>query len=168
MMVSAVYPGSFDPITLGHLDIVERASARFAKLWIAVAHNGDKHAWIPLADRLALIQASVAHLSNVFVAAIEGLTVEFARQQQAGVIVRGLRALSDFEKECAMAHMNKKLAPEIETIFLMASSEHQFLSSSLVKEVSRHVDMTADKPGISLAELVPQPVVEYVIRRASV
>jgi pantetheine-phosphate adenylyltransferase len=159
-MVTAVYPGSFDPITLGHLDIVQRASQLFDTVWMAVAPNTQKQPMLDLSQRLTLIKASVGHLSNVFVAAFDGLTVQFAQEKQARILIRGLRALSDFEKECAMAQMNKKLAPTVETVFLMASGEHQFLSSSLVKEVAHH--------GLPLDELVPGPVVAYFERSVSV
>jgi pantetheine-phosphate adenylyltransferase len=159
-MVTAVYPGSFDPITLGHLDIVQRASTLFDTVWMAVANNTQKQPLLGLNSRIELIQHSVHHLSNVFVAAFDGLTVQFAQEKQARILIRGLRALSDFEKECALAQMNKKLAPTVETVFLMASGEHQFLSSSLVKEVAHH--------GLPLDELVPKPVVQFFERRASV
>lgn len=152
-MVTAVYPGTFDPITLGHLDIVRRASKLFDTVWMAVANNTQKKPLISLEQRLSLVTSSVSDLENVFVAAFNGLTVQFAQEKQARILIRGLRALSDFEKECAMAQMNLKLAPNVETVFLMASGEHQFLSSSLVKEVAYH--------RLPLDELVPQPVIHY-------
>jgi pantetheine-phosphate adenylyltransferase len=159
-MAVAVYAGSFDPITLGHLDIVKRASQLFDTVWVAIAHNTAKQALLPVAQRISLLRDSVKDLTNIQVDTFDGLTVQFARQKQAHILIRGLRALSDFEKECAMAQMNKKLAPDIETVFLMASGEHQFLSSSLVKEVAHH--------GLPLTELVPAPVAQYFERSVSV
>jgi pantetheine-phosphate adenylyltransferase len=159
-MVVALYPGSFDPITLGHLDIVARASQLFDTVWMAVANNSSKSGWLTTEERVALIRSSVGHLKNVCVDAFDGLTVQFAKAKNATVLVRGLRALTDFEKECAMAQMNRKLLPGIETVFLTAHIEHQFLSSTLVKEVALH--------GLPLTDFVPAPVADYVERRVNV
>lgn len=132
----ALYPGSFDPITLGHVDIAARASRLFERIIIAVVKNGNKTPLFDVTERLTLVEAAVSHLPNVQVESFEGLTVAFAKKNDAKVLIRGLRAVSDFEYEFMMAKMNRSLYPEIETILMMASHEHQFLSSSVVKEVS--------------------------------
>ncbi|MCH9055352.1 pantetheine-phosphate adenylyltransferase [Parathermosynechococcus lividus] len=133
----AVYPGSFDPITFGHLDIIERGTRLFAEVIVAIAHNPQKKALFSVEQRIAQIRAATAHLVNVRVDTFDGLTVEYARSQQAKVLLRGLRVLSDFEYELQMSHTNKSLWPEIETVFLTTSNEYSFLSSSLVKEIAR-------------------------------
>lgn len=133
----ALYPGSFDPITLGHMDILERASKLFDRVIIAVATNSNKKPFIALAKRLELIKEATQHLSNVEVSHFEGLTVQFAKSHQASVLIRGLRAISDFEHEFQMFHMNQVLEASLDTVMLMASTPFQFLSSSLVREVAR-------------------------------
>ncbi|WP_448602947.1 pantetheine-phosphate adenylyltransferase [Thermoleptolyngbya sp.] len=133
----AVYPGSFDPITLGHLDIIERGSRLFGRLIVVVMRNPAKTPLFPVHQRVAQIQQATQHLSNVEVDTFDGLTVTYARMQGAKVLLRGLRVLSDFEKELQMAHTNKTLAEDIETFFLATSSEYSFLSSSLVKEIAK-------------------------------
>jgi pantetheine-phosphate adenylyltransferase len=136
----AVYPGSFDPVTVGHLDIVERGAALFGRLIIAVAptsSNPEKRPLFTTEARLALLRGACAHLQNVYVEPLEGLLVDFAAGRGARVILRGLRAVSDFEYEASMALMNRRLRPEIDTLYLMASAEHSFISSSLVREVAR-------------------------------
>jgi len=146
----AIYPGSFDPITLGHVDIVTRASQMFEKVVMAVVSNPSKSPFIPLEERFRMVKETVAPLKNVTVQAFEGLTVQLARQCGATIIIRGLRAMSDFEIEFAMSQMNKNLSPDIETIFLMAGLDYQFLSSSMVREVARL--------GGSVSNLVPPAV----------
>jgi len=150
----ALYPGSFDPITLGHVDIVTRASQLFERVVMAVVKNPNKNPLIALDERVTLIRESIPHLKNVDIISFEGLTVEIARQQQAGVIIRGLRAVSDFEYEFMMSQMNKSLAPEIETIFMMAGLEYQFLTSSMVREVA--------SLGGDVAKLVPKGIHSYL------
>jgi len=135
-MTIAVYPGTFDPITYGHLDIVRRTSILFDKLKIAVYNNPDKKPLFSLEQRVALIEKEITDLPNVQVEPFRGLLVEFLQQAGGRVIVRGLRASSDFEREFEMALMNKRLAPDIELVCLMTSSQYQFLSSSLIKEVA--------------------------------
>jgi pantetheine-phosphate adenylyltransferase len=135
--VIAVYPGSFDPITLGHLDIIERGSRLFSQVIVAVLANPNKTPLFPVAQRVQQIQRATAHLPNVRVDSFDGLTVAYAQGCQAQVILRGLRVLSDFEYELQMAHTNRSLAPQIETLFLTTSTEYSFLSSSLVKEIAR-------------------------------
>ncbi|ELR97117.1 pantetheine-phosphate adenylyltransferase [Gloeocapsa sp. PCC 73106] len=133
----AIYPGSFDPITLGHLDIIERSSKLFEKVIVAVLSNPGKKALFSTEQRVAQIQECTQHFPNVEVDSFSGLTVEYAKLRQAGVLLRGLRVLSDFEKELQMAHTNKTLWEEIETVFLATTKEYSFLSSSVVKEIAQ-------------------------------
>lgn len=151
----AVCPGSFDPVTTGHLDVIERASHVYEQIIAAVAASPRKAPVLSLEDRLDLIRQSTAHLTNVAVDSFDGLLVEFCRRHKATVIVKGLRAISDFEYELGMAQMNRRLAPEIETNFLMTSPEFAFLSSSLVKEVAEH--------GGPIAGLVPKVVEQRLL-----
>jgi len=138
----AVYPGSFDPITRGHIDVIERAGAVFDRLVVAVLVNTRKSAIMSVAERAEIIRTAVdeeldrAAAAAVEVTIFEGLTVDLARQRGATSIVRGLRALSDFENELAIAHLNRKLAPEIDTVFFMTRLEHAYLSSGLVREIA--------------------------------
>ena len=135
-MTIALYPGSFDPLTYGHLDIAQRAAALFDEVVIAVYATPDKkRVLFTTEERMGLVEEAVKDLANVRVLSYSGLTVEVAREINAQVIIRGLRMVSDFEREFEMALMNKKLAPDIELVTLMSSLEHQFLSSSLLKEV---------------------------------
>lgn len=140
-MTTALYPGSFDPVTLGHLDVIERAVGVFERLVVGVLVNPKKMPLLPLDEREEAIREAVTEqlgdmAGRVEVASFDGLTVDFARRLQAGFIVRGLRAISDFESELQMAHTNRKLAPEVDTIFFMTALEHAYLSSSLVKEIA--------------------------------
>ena len=135
-MRRAIYPGSFDPITYGHLDVLQRAASLFDEVVIAVAFNDRKSSLFSSDERLALI-SGVLTLPNVRVAKFDGLLVEFARAQGACALVRGLRAVSDFEFEFQMALMNRKLECRIETIFLMPREEYTYLSSRIVKEIAR-------------------------------
>jgi pantetheine-phosphate adenylyltransferase len=136
-MMRAIYPGSFDPVTFGHLDLAERAARLFDEVIIAVYSLSEKPgAMFTTTERLDLARQAVAHLPNVSVDSFSGLTVEYARAREAGIIVRGLRAVSDFEYEFKLAHMNAHLAPEIEVVCLMTSSRHSFISSSLIREVA--------------------------------
>jgi pantetheine-phosphate adenylyltransferase len=135
--VIAIYPGSFDPITLGHLDLIERGSRLFKQVIVAVLRNPNKIPLFTVEKRLEQIRLSTQHLPNVTVDSFDGLTVKYAQMQQAQVLLRGLRAVSDFEIELQMAHTNKTLSTEIETVFLATSNEYSFLSSSVVKEIAR-------------------------------
>ncbi len=135
--MKALYPGSFDPITLGHLDLIERSSKLFKSVIVLVAINSEKQYLFSLSERIELIENSVHHLNNVEVDSFSGLTVEYAKKHNARTIIRGLRAVSDFEKELQMAQINHSLNPDIETLFLATASEYSFLSSSVVKEVAR-------------------------------
>ncbi|MDQ3696054.1 MAG: pantetheine-phosphate adenylyltransferase [Chloroflexota bacterium] len=135
-MTRAIYPGSFDPITLGHIDVAQRAARLFDELIVAVYEGADKPgALFTIEERLALAREAVRDVPAIGVDSFSGLTVEYARRQGADTIVRGLRAVSDFEYEFKLAHMNDHLAPEIEVVCLMTSSRHSFISSSLIREV---------------------------------
>lgn len=136
-MTTALYPGSFDPITHGHLDIIRRASSLFDQLVIGIYDRPDKRLLFTTQERVKLAQQAVAQLSNVQVQSYSNLTVEFAKQVRAQVLIRGLRMSSDFEREFEMAMMNKKLSPKLELVCFMASLQFQFLSSSLLKEVAQ-------------------------------
>jgi pantetheine-phosphate adenylyltransferase len=136
-MRRAIYPGSFDPVTNGHLDVIERAQKLFDEVVVAVAHNDEKQPLFSLKERLDLLSETAGRFANVRIAEFEGLLVEFARAQKAGAVIRGLRAVSDFEFEFQMALMNRKLDPAVETIFLMPKEEYTYLSSRIVKEIAR-------------------------------
>ncbi len=146
----AIYPGSFDPITLGHLDIIQRSSRLFEHVIVAVLRNPNKSPLFTVQQRLEQIRQSTRHLPNVEADAFDGLTVNYAKMRQAQVLLRGLRAISDFEVELQMAHTNKTLSTQIETVFLATSNEYSFLSSSVVKEIARF--------GGSVNHLVPPHV----------
>lgn len=133
----AIYPGSFDPITLGHIDIIERGAKLFDKVIVAVLSNPSKQPLFTVNKRLKQITKCTQHIHNVKVDSFAGLTVEYAKLHNAGVLLRGLRVLSDFEKELQMAHTNKTLNREIETVFLATNKEYSFLSSSIVKEIAQ-------------------------------
>lgn len=135
-MRTVIYPGSFDPLTNGHLDVVERAAKLFDRVIVAVAANTDKRPMFTQAERKRQIKAAVKPLNNVEVAAFDGLLVDFAEAHEAQAIIRGLRAVSDFEFEFQLALMNRKLKEEIETIFMMPRESYTFLSSRLVKEIA--------------------------------
>lgn len=132
----AVYPGTFDPVTNGHLDIIRRSLEIFERVIVAVAANPKKSPLFDLKDRLELLQKSLGRLNGVDVEAFDGLLVKYLRRKKAFAIIRGLRAVSDFEFELQMALMNRKLDPGIETVFLMPSEEYSYLTSSVVKEVA--------------------------------
>src|SRR3954469_12551430 len=136
-MRRAIYPGSFDPVTNGHLDVIERARKLFDEVIVAVAHNDQKNPLFALEERLDLLHATVGKLKNVEIAPLNGLLVDFAVARKATAVIRGLRAISDFEFEFQMALMNRKLNPKVETIFLMPKEEYTYLSSRIVKEIAR-------------------------------
>lgn len=136
-MTAAVYPGSFDPVHLGHVDIIERAARVFDRVIVAVARNSEKEGLFTPAERLEMLEAAAGHLENVEVDAFDGLTVEFARERAAAVLVKGLRAVVDFEYELKQASMNARLAPDLDTVFFMTAPPYYFLSSTLIREVAR-------------------------------
>ena len=136
-MANAVYPGTFDPITFGHIDLLKRAAAIFDHVIVAVAYNSSKQPLFTMQERVVLAREVLADYSNVSVVGFDNLLVDFTKEHNASVILRGLRAVSDFEYEFQLAGMNRNLAPEIETIFLTTAEQYACLSSTLVKEVAR-------------------------------
>ncbi len=159
-MTVAVYPGTFDPITNGHMDIIKRASALFDKLIVGVYENPDKQPLFSLEQRVELVEKAITDLPNISVKSFHGLIVDFIHQTGGKVMIRGLRVSSDFEREFEMALMNKKLAPNIELVCLMTSSQYQFLSSSLIKEVAML--------GGCLEGMVPDHIATALKERASI
>ena len=153
----AVYPGSFDPVTLGHIDVLDRATRMFDRVIIAVLENPGKQSLFSVDERVDLIRQSIDSQPGVDVDTFNGLTVDFARKVGATAIVRGLRAVSDFENEFQMALMNRRLAPEVHTVFLMTAFNNVFISSSLIKEVCRY--------GGRIDDFVSPPVAEAMHRR---
>lgn len=150
----AVYPGSFDPITNGHLDIIERASKIFDKVVVGVLNNKNKKPRFTSDERVMLIKKVTSHLNNVETASFDGLLVDFAKRQNASVIIKGLRTVNDFEYEFQMALLNKTLDNECETMFMMTNSKYSYISSSMVNEL-------ADYKG-DLAGLVPSEIIQYI------
>jgi len=149
--LTAVYPGTFDPITNGHIDILTRGGRMFDRIIVAILRNPDKDPLFPLEERAEILKAVVSRWSNVEVESFDGLLVDFARKRGAQVIVRGLRALSDFEYEFQMTLMNQRLEPGIQTVFMMPSEAYSYVSSRLVKEVAR---LGGDVTGLVPAEVV--------------
>lgn len=156
-MSKAVYPGSFDPITLGHIDIIQRISRQFDEVVVLVSESSEKKYLFSAAERKAFIEKALPQIKNMTVEIHQGLTVEYCRQNKAQVIVRGLRAVVDFEYEMTMASMNKTLDPEVETMLVFASPESYFISSRGVKEVARY--------GGDLSGLVPSEVAPVLMRK---
>ncbi|AFZ52966.1 pantetheine-phosphate adenylyltransferase [Cyanobacterium aponinum AL20118] len=148
----AIYPGSFDPITLGHLDLIKRSSILFEKVIVAVLKNPNKKPLFSIEKRVQQITECVNNISNVEVDSFTGLTVEYAKKKQAGVLLRGLRVMSDFEQELQMAHINKTLENSLETVFLATNTELSFISSSVVKEIAKF--------GGEIEHLVPPNIAE--------
>ena len=144
MQKCAIYPGTFDPVTNGHINIITRAAGMFDRVIMAIAASPSKKPLFSLEERVALAQEATAHLDNVEVIGFSDLMASFARDQQATILIRGLRAVADFEYETQLAHMNRHLMPELESVFLMPAKEWSFISSSLVKEVARHQGDVAD------------------------
>jgi pantetheine-phosphate adenylyltransferase len=137
MIRRAIYPGSFDPVTNGHLDVIDRARKLFDGVIVAVAHNEQKQPLFTLEERLELLRRNIGSLKKVEIAPLDGLLVDFAKARKATAVIRGLRAVSDFEFEFQMALMNRKLEASVETIFLMPKEEYTYLSSRIVKEIAR-------------------------------
>ena len=153
-MVNAVYPGTFDPITNGHLDLIKRAAKMFKHVTVAVADNNSKKPLFDMQERVDMATDVVSDINNVSVVGFDNLLVEFTEACNASVILRGLRAVSDFEYEFQLAGMNRSLAPDIETIFLTPAEQYAYLSSSLVKEVARL--------GGNITKFVPQQVIAEI------
>ncbi|GEK57301.1 pantetheine-phosphate adenylyltransferase [Marinococcus halophilus] len=152
MASKAIYPGSFDPVTNGHLDIIERAHNVFDHVVVAVLHNRKKEPFFSIDQRVKLIEESVKHMPGVEVDAFHGLLVDYVKEVKADTIVRGLRAVSDFEYEMQAASINRKLEPGVETFFMMTNHQYSYLSSSIVKEVAEY--------GADVSGLVPAHVEE--------
>jgi pantetheine-phosphate adenylyltransferase len=156
-LLTAVYPGRFDPVTNGHIDITQRAASMFSRVVVAVYDLKPAQALFSTEERVALFRDAVRHLEHVEVKSFSGLVVDLARQEQASVLVRGIRAVTDFEAELDMALMNKKMAPEIESIYLMASLEHLYVSGHRIREVA--------SLGYDVGELVPAHVIAALERK---
>ena len=150
--VTAIYPGSFDPVTNGHLDLIARGAMIFDQLVVAVAQNLEKDPLFPVKERVEMLEAVTFEWKNVEVDVFNGLLVDYSRSQNAGVIMRGIRAVSDYEYELQMAMMNRKIEPDIETVFMLPGEAYSYVSSRLVKEIARL--------GGSVKDLVPPLVVE--------
>ncbi len=153
----AVIPGSFDPVTNGHLDIIERTASLFDKVYVCVLRNGAKKPLFTTEERMELIRRVTGRLPNVSVESFDGLLVNYARDKGAGFIVKGLRAVSDFEYEFQMALTNKSLNPEVETFFITTSRSYSYLSSSIVKEVARY--------GGDISDFVPAEIENDIIEK---
>jgi len=156
-MRTAIYPGSFDPVTLGHLDIIKRAAGLFDRLIVAVMHNQNKIPMFSLEERIEMLGRTTAGIPNVEIESFGGLLAEYARQKGVCAVVKGLRAVSDFEYEFQMALANRKLNAELDTVFLMTSAEYMYLSSSVVKDIAAH--------GGSVKGFVPEELLEDIERR---
>jgi pantetheine-phosphate adenylyltransferase len=153
-MEKMVYPGSFDPITLGHVDIIRRAASLCDELIVAVLVNPGKQPVFTIEERVGMISRCLIGIENVSVKSFDGLLAQFIQNIGARAIIKGLRAVSDYEYELQMAHMNKKLNLEMETLFMMASLQYSFLSSSIVKDVARY--------GGDISEFIPEEIIEDV------
>ena len=156
-MKTAIYPGSFDPITNGHLDVLKTSAGIFDKVIIAVAKNAEKNAFLTIDERIKLIKESTADIKNVEVDAFDGLTIEYARKKDAEILIRGLRAVSDFEYEMQLSQTNSALAPDIQTVFLITKPEYNFISSSTVREILQNNG--------DISKFVPAPVFRYLSNR---
>ena len=155
--ITAVCPGSFDPVTVGHLDIIKRAAGMFSKVIVVVMTNSSKHPSFTAEERMEMIRTATYDIPNVEIAQYDGLLADYARMVGAGAIVKGLRAMSDFEYEFQMALTNKKLNPNVETVFLTTQAENMYLSSSMVKEIGRM--------GGEIRDFVPEAIQDTIIRR---
>ncbi|WP_404341117.1 pantetheine-phosphate adenylyltransferase [Pseudoalteromonas mariniglutinosa] len=138
MKVTAIYPGTFDPLTNGHTDLIQRAAKMFDTVIVAIAHNPSKQPCFSLAERVAQANTILTHLKNVQVVGFSGLLADLARDHKAEVLIRGIRAVSDFDYEFQLANMNRRLNPDLESVFLTPAEQNSFISSTLVKEVARH------------------------------
>ena len=153
-MAIGVYPGSFDPVTFGHLDIIRRASILFDQIVVGVLHNSAKSPLFSVEERVNILEKATRDIPNVVIRPFDGLSVNFARENHARVIIRGLRAVTDFEYELQMAQTNRVLAPDVDTVFLTTSLEYAYLSSTIMKEVARYRG--------DLSKFAPPEIVEAV------
>ena len=153
----AIYPGSFDPVTNGHLDIIERTAKIFDKVIVAILINSNKKPTFTIDEKIKMLKAVTKHIPNVEIEFFDGLLVDYVRKKGAHVIVKGLRAISDFEYEFQMAMVNKSVEPDIETLFMMTSNKYSYLSSSIVKELG--------VLGASLSEFIPEEIMNDVIEK---
>ncbi len=156
-MKTVICPGSFDPVTKGHMDIIERASKLFDKVVVAVLNNASKNPCFTINERIELLKQTTAHLDNIEISTFDGLLVDFAKIKGASAVVKGLRAVTDFEYEFQMSMINKKLCPEIETIFLNTSQEYMYLSSSVVKQIA--------SAGGDISMFVPEEIRDKIVGR---
>ncbi len=156
-MKKAIYPGSFDPVTFGHLDIIKRSSRLFDEIVVAVLNNSQKNSLFSVDERVTMIRDLVKEYPNVSVASFEGLTVDFAKQIGATVVVRGLRAVTDFEYELQIAQVNHVEYPDLETIFLTTSLNYSYLSSSVVREFASH--------GGDITKFVPKEIIPFIMEK---
>src|SRR5690554_2164598 len=135
-MKTCIYPGSFDPVTNGHIDIINRAAKTFDKVIVGVLNNPNKKPLFTVEERIELLKKTVGHIENIEIESFSGLLIDFMVEKNSNIIVKGLRAVSDFEYEFQMALMNKKLSPEVETLFMMTNSNYSYISSSIIKEIA--------------------------------
>jgi len=156
-MKTVICPGSFDPVTKGHMDIIERASKLFDKVIVAVLNNASKNPSFTIDERIELLKETTKHLDNIEISTFDGLLVAFAKLRGASAVVKGLRAVTDFEYEFQMSMINKKLCPEIETIFLNTSQEYMYLSSSVVKQIA--------SAGGDISMFVPEEIRDKIVDR---
>lgn len=156
-MKKAIYPGSFDPVTYGHLDIIERASKIFDELTVSVLYNSAKHSLFSIDERVKMLEEATKDLGNVKVASFDGLTIDFAQKNGANVIIRGLRAITDFEYELQLSQTNRKLLGTVDTVFLTTSLDYAYLSSSIVKEVASY--------GGDISKFVPSFVADKIYEK---
>jgi pantetheine-phosphate adenylyltransferase len=157
MKITAIYPGTFDPVTNGHLDIIARAAKLYHKVIVAVAVNSNKTPLFNIDQRVALLEQVTTEFANVDIIGFDNLLVDCAKQQGANVVLRGLRAISDFEYEFQLAGMNRRLSPELETMFLTPAEQYEFISSSMIKEIARL--------GGDVSEFVPENVLNHLIKK---
>ncbi|MBT3812534.1 MAG: pantetheine-phosphate adenylyltransferase [Gammaproteobacteria bacterium] len=157
MNITAIYPGTFDPVTNGHLDIIARAAKLYYKVIVAVAVNSNKTPLFSIEQRVALLEQVTTEFANVNIIGFDNLLVDCAKQQGANVVLRGLRAISDFEYEFQLAGMNRRLSPELETMFLTPAEQYEFISSSMIKEIARL--------GGDVTEFVPENVLNHLMKK---
>jgi len=157
MKITAIYPGTFDPVTNGHIDIIARAAKLYSHVIVAVAVNSNKAPLFDVSQRVALLESVTAHFNNVSIIGFDNLLVDCAKQHGADVILRGLRAISDFEYEFQLAGMNRRLSPELETMFLTPAEQYEFISSSMIKEIARL--------GGDVSSFVPEIVQNHLLEK---